>query len=233
MSTIRLPWAFLLIAAGSTFFASIAAQEPTESKAELSELEKFFAERTTTPEQVEAWRKKFPYRSLTERLAYEKRAGDAAPSLTAESKRILNETDQQFEDSRHWSYRATSLKMLHDLEVKEFIEKSGNGFSRMSPPGARYIEPQVPPELVLDKVAPLSAEEDSHPATTRLNGEAGSDLAAAPLLRLLPSRSEASEAHQINQRLFVDATNFGYVKSLDRVAGFVPVGFTVRTRLTL
>ena len=168
-----------------------------------------------TAAQVEAWKRKYPFQSIRERLQYE------APLVT-DATRAKSASHRGAEAS----IRAHSLEMLHSMEVEKFIQASGNGFERRpTPAGGHFLELPAPQPPEYARLAPLSAAEAEMLPTESLGDEViAADLpfAAAPLL---PLRRDLVGLNSHVVHNFADTPRFGLVKSLDQVAGFEPHAF--------
>ncbi len=185
-----------------------------------------------TPEQrvqVEAWRRQYPYVSLADRLKYEQpHREDAAPKLSPASERQMTALDGQYHVSGQWANRrARSLEMLHSEEVEKFIAAEGFGVRRMDmSPAPQYLPGHSSPPVDFVKVSPLSAEKSDLAATPFLLGEQDkAGKTRVEMLELLPTRSEIYSYHQQSLNTFASIQNFGHVKSVDQVAGFLPHAF--------
>lgn len=169
---------------------------------------------------VTEMRKLVPFKSLADRLAYEKSDEMAVPVLSPEAARRLDQRDKRDEVSVNrklpsWSrMRAESLRMLHEEQVKDFVAREGFGFSRMPRPGPSSIPLPRAPRLV------LASPEIVRPALEvpmRLP-EKESDKAASGVR--LPTEKALTAFHQTSEERFLDPNRFGYVKDREHVAGF-------------
>lgn len=171
-----------------------------------------------TAEQVLEWRKKFPFRSLADRLSYEAaRAPKTSPPLKPEVERMLSSNDNSTS-----KMRGESLRLLHEESVDDFVAQSGFGMSRMTFPlrSPHYFEtPEVKP-IPLAKMPDRSAD---GPQVFLPNSPAAA-AATGGATRLMPTSTEMESMHQIGAKLFASFLN-GYAKSVDQVAGFEPHAF--------
>jgi hypothetical protein len=183
------------------------------------------------------WRRLYPFKSLTGRLAYETRAktggagsvqkgrsderevaaGESSPEAAAR----WAEVERKVEGTDDW-LRAISLKHVHQSFVMQFINSPGFGFDRhLNTPRNSYIT--LPPsELIplssLDGASGDQSESRPGPQPTSQADElrlAASVSSDQPLWRM----------HQDGLINFVNALGFGYVRDRDHVAGFQPHGF--------
>lgn len=165
------------------------------------------------PGQVEAWKQRYPFVSIRERLKYEAPQSRDKPDV-----RTAAETARQ----ANWGdIRGQSLAMLHTMKVEDFIAASGNGFSRMRPPsGGRYLD--MPPAVNQEfaTVDPLSSDEAAIVPTTLLREEIVAANSPFAESGWLPTRIEASHLNSYAIHDFASPASQGLVKSLDQVAGF-------------
>lgn len=178
-----------------------------------------------TPEKFAAWRKQYGFQSLAGRLEYERRAKfETQPRLSVEAEKHLKQEEDP--DSRFTfasGIRAYSLEMLHTMEREEFIKRSGFGVSRMPNPGAESIEIEDDGPIPFATVAPPSAEEMNQPPQPLPTAQATkADEPARSVLSWLPTREDAANLHDSNRRFFANYWSYGWVQSVDRVAGFDP-----------
>ena len=171
-------------------------------------------------------RKKYPFESLSQRLAYEAaKKSDAPPKLSDETKEQLTKADVIFDQARKakvslWFVRSDTLRLLHEAEVEAFIARPGAGVSRVQP-GPSYLLGSPPRSL------PLASDEmirfrDAAP----VNLPATKNEAAARRF-FLPSVKSLNQLHTKGQWLFLMPRSFGYIKSREQVAGFLSHGFAV------
>lgn len=176
---------------------------------------------------VLAWREEYAYRSLSDRLAYERRLHNAPPPrLSKVSEEALAKYDE-YEKRQNWSPRARSLQLLHSESVAQFISRNDSfGYSRMIPYGPAYIEqrrPRYSPKLY--PAADLPDEEYA----VGLKPAAGA-APAAPEERMVEPGTpiqivEALQLHRDSRDAFLDPDDFGYIENIDRVAGFTSHSF--------
>jgi hypothetical protein len=172
-----------------------------------------------TPEQVLAWRKKYPFQSLAGRLDYEaERAPKASPPMKPSVSERL-ELEPHVGGSYLGAVRGESFRMLHEETVEEFVSKSDLfGISRLprAERGPRYYElPEAKP-IPLAKVAESS---DEGPVL-ELPATRDAARAAGGATRLMPTFNDAQWMHWAGTSNFVDRASFGYVKNIDAVVGF-------------
>lgn len=179
----------------------------------------------TPKEQLEAWKKKYAYQSLRGRLAYENKAIAPAKLSPAVAER-LKSVDEFYDRAIFQDRRAISLAMLHGENVDKFVKSPGFGFSRMQSPGPAYLQEERKIESIpLATASPLSEGDASLGLTTKLVDEAAAASPATNPWRM-PTTAEADRLHNNVKHSFAGALGFGYVKSVDQVAGFQPHGMT-------
>lgn len=178
------------------------------------------------------WRKAYAYQSLAARLEYERPHRDAAPPrLSQVSREVLEQADRYDANA---GPRAESLKLLHSESVLRFVARDDDfGYKRMPSIGPSYIELRGPREnLAFDKV-PEAPQTSVHPSTSGLTTN-DAEVAAVAQSRNVSGTAtpfsivEAREFHAYSRNEFLDPSRFGYVESVDRVAGFASHGFTWR-----
>lgn len=172
-------------------------------------------------EQVHAWRKQFPYRSMAERLSYEaERAPKTSPPMTKEVEQALNAPSWS---DRRESHRAYSLRVLHEEKVEEFIVRSGFGQGRMfnSDPMRPHIEelPDFPP-IAADQVSELASKTVNYGRKVSLPDTREAAQAAGGSIRLMPATAELDAMHTEGVSNFTNPVMYGYVKSRKEVVGF-------------
>lgn len=177
----------------------------------------------STKPNVEALRRRYPFISVAERLAYEndrEKSSKTAP-LPADSAKRLSEVENSVAGTRSFHPRAESLRLLHSSEVDSFINRPGFGMERMPRPGPYYLEmPAAPP-------IPFAAATDigndvGKPVQLQLTAKA----TPAGLSAQLPGVPNLYAFHHAGQMNFVNVIGLGYVKDRDHVAGFVGHQFT-------
>lgn len=172
------------------------------------------------PEKLQALRAAYPFRSLAGRLAYEAPYRNGAPPpLGKKSSELLEDSDRVIGWAGGLTHRGASLGLLHAQNVDAFTKSPGFGLSRMGLPGPIYLEQSTPEPIPFAEVAPLSTEEVSLRPT--------SSLASFPEARnpaknpwLLPVREDIDDLNAEARSVFASPNGFGYIKSIDQVAGF-------------
>lgn len=176
------------------------------------------------PEQVLERRKQYPLKSLAGRLAYEAdRAPKSAPPLTKEAEEALTTRADRASGSE---FRSNSLRLLHEEKVEEFVARSGFGAGRMifDPRSDQFYNlPEAEP-VPLAKVPESSG--DGRPLALPSTRDAAA-TAGGPM-QFVPSVAEMQELHTRGTDSFASPWSFGYVKSIDQVAGFTSHGFLSR-----
>jgi hypothetical protein len=171
-------------------------------------------------ETLEAWKKKYAFQSLSGRLAYEKSADRTPPKLGTEAAEHLKQIDQGREVFRNSDRRSISLALLHGENVEQFTKAPGFGFSRMPPPGPTYLrERPETPQIPFARVGPLSEDETSSVAAAPLPQTAGESSTATRAWKL-PAAEDALVFHRNSAMYFTQDDRFGFVKSVEQVAGF-------------
>ncbi|QDU25755.1 hypothetical protein ETAA8_08260 [Anatilimnocola aggregata] len=181
-------------------------------------------------EQIEAWRKQFPYVSLADRLQYENsHRADSAPKPEPTSKEP-SAKDKPAE----LSLRAKSLAMLHSDQLERFIANQGLGFRRMIAPAPEHLTVKPYQPIPFENVPPLAAEEAALTPTPFLHEDRNltGDVDLA-MLKLMPTRNEVARFHQGSEYWFLPVWGFGHVKSRDQVAGFIPHSFIEPPRMSV
>lgn len=160
---------------------------------------------------AEALRKKFPFESLTERLAYEKEQfGEPA-------KKTPNEQPDVRSILGFYGARGEGLRRIHSGEVAEFINRNGFGISRMPEPSPSMFHLPDPKPLPL---ATISVSDDIHqeapvslPADEKAKSNIGRRIA-------MPSTERLKNYAQQTAWHFSSPWFWGYVKDREHVAGF-------------
>jgi hypothetical protein len=172
---------------------------------------------------AEELRAKFPFESLDERLAYERKrmAGHeqhvtAAGSLTEAARQSLDAQESSIEMQRRFDLRTRALRELHSDRVAQFISQQGFGESRMIRPTPSHLElPEAPPVQLATVSSDAYAQEGVRaipiPATTDERGDAPDRLPSLAMLR---------EFHGNNRWNFLTVSAWGAVKSNKQAAGF-------------
>ncbi|MCA9068700.1 MAG: hypothetical protein KDA84_07245 [Planctomycetaceae bacterium] len=180
---------------------------------------------------VERLRKKYPFKSMADRLKYEaERNLQGPPKLTPSARKRIQLAEEKFEISKKSSFyfsnmRSRSLQMLHEKEVHEFINRPGAGLSRMPSPGPSYLQEMVPRDLPLASNEMIRTSDDvpvSLPATK---------VAASNRDVFLPSEESLVDFHQNGTEAFLATQSFGYIKNRNQVAGFQSHGFSFAPQL--
>ncbi len=172
------------------------------------------------PAMLNELRAAYPFRSLAGRLAYEAPYRNGVrPPLGTKSDAALEASDRSAQWGGILSHRGASLGLLHAQNVDAFIKSPGFGLTRMGTPGPSYLEsPQSEPIPFAD-VAPSSAEEARLPPTSTLVSFADvRNPAKNPWL--LPIVEDLDDLNEDARGVFASSNRFGYVKSIDQVAGF-------------
>lgn len=179
---------------------------------------------------VLAWREEYAYKSLSDRLAYERHLHDARPpQLSKVSQEALAKYDER-EKYQSENPRAESLKLLHSESVAQFVSRNDRfGYSRMVPIGPAYIELRRPTvDLRLARVsepqdAAYAVEPVSTAASAKTTPEERTVEPGTPIQIV-----EALDLHQASREAFLDPYQFGHIESIDRVAGFKSHSFSWR-----
>ena len=116
------------------------------------------------------YRKKYPYRSLRQRLAHEKRLPNnrPLPILTKETAKRLDDTDNpkgtwKSRSAYGATLRSQSLAMLHSDNVRRFITQEGFGIQRFGPPAPSMLELPEAKSVPLDTPPVASAKHFDDP----------------------------------------------------------------------
>lgn len=174
---------------------------------------------------VAVLKEKYPVQSLAERLAYEQAHADVEPPPLLDVARA--ELARLEGQAMFTNRRAEALRQLHTLEVETFAARLGAGVSRIVRPNEIYernLEPPRREPVEFVQLPPLSTEAATGVATTALGGEAA-ESAQTPLA-WLPTRTELRRMHYDGVSDFASPSTFGWVQSVDRVAGFMPHSFS-------
>jgi hypothetical protein len=182
-------------------------------------------------QQIEAWRKEYPYESVAGRLEYERPfRGAVQPALSKESESLLTKSETEPNDGMLrvvGSSRAYSLELLHSDKLDEFMKKDELGRGRFPLPGPVYLPvPPVKP-VPFAEVSPLSAEYVlDKPLALPTSPKGGRQPFNNPW-RLPPRQSltDLNLRSQFGWWGFVPPITLGSIKSVDRVAGFNSHGF--------
>jgi hypothetical protein len=171
-------------------------------------------------------RKKYPFESLSKRLAYEDRF-TAASNLRPEPK--LNEEAAKHLEAlevagarTHWGpgIRTKALEMLHSEQVEKFISREGFGLSRLPQPTVRNLELADSEGVRYPRYLLESSEDDKSEfqAPPRPNSSDANPWK-------LPARDFLLAYHLTGQFDFVGPSGLGLVRDRDHVAGFKPHQF--------
>jgi hypothetical protein len=160
------------------------------------------------------YRERYPFESLSGRLAYETRSRNsaapvwAAPVGTEGSSRLEHMEDRAHADFAVMRQRQWILQEVHESYVEQFIAAPGFGVGRqLRRPDNSTID--LPP----DEPIPL-ASFDPQASAAPPEGAAG-----APG-REVPDKASLWDAHEMNLLDFLNVPGFGYVRNRDHVAGF-------------
>ncbi len=172
-------------------------------------------------ELVEELRRRYPYESLSQRLAYEaERIRQdpnivSAPQLTDAAVKQLDDQEKMQSGHQLWDQRAESLRMLHTDEVEKFVGREGFGFGRMRAPepSMHYFQLPKGEPIPLATLSPLSAEQVG-------DAVALPRTAAAAGTSRMPSVEQVTTLHRAGMMDFVNPSFFGHVKDRDNVSGF-------------
>ena len=178
---------------------------------------------TTVKWSADALRAKYPFASLDERLAYERKRTSsikqhviAATPLTEAAKQSLDAQESSFELQRRYDLRTRALGALHSDRVAQFISQQGFGESRMVMPTPSHLElPEAPPVQFATVSSDAYEQEGVRaltiPATTAERGEAPERLPSLAMLR---------EFHGNSRWNFLTVAAWGVVKGNKQAAGF-------------
>ncbi|MGB7347398.1 MAG: hypothetical protein WBD20_24460 [Pirellulaceae bacterium] len=162
-------------------------------------------------------RQKYPFESIRHRLDYEPKAKRTKPKLTTQAHDWINELEGESTEHAYVKWpvdyvdaRADALETLHSDEVVAFINRDGEGVSRMPSIGAEYVLlPDISP-------VPIDAEETEPPPLLTNVGN-----------RYREKRNEFFALHADYRQDFAGTRN-GLVISANKVAGFAPHAVTHR-----
>jgi hypothetical protein len=172
---------------------------------------------------AEELRAKYPFESLADRLAFERKrlSGKpqqpaAEPSLTEAAKQSLDAQENSIEMQRRFDLRTRALHELHSDRVAQFISQQGFGESRMVRPTPSHLDlPEAPPvqfaQVSSDAYVLEGARSIAIPATTSERGDESGRL---------PSLSMLRDFHGNNRWNFLAVTAWGAVQGKMRTAGF-------------
>lgn len=179
-------------------------------------------------------RQEYPFESLRSRLAYENghpRLADVPPELSVQSSGKteagfltsagflasagdrLVQMELAIDEDGQARYRSLSLRKFHQSSVQHFIDSAGFGVGRMV--RFRGRDPQLPQPSPVPLPMRGPPDREGTPAP-RSPSQALADLQTPqPMVR-----DQLWGLHLTGAAGFVNADGFGYVKSLDAVAGF-------------
>ena len=179
---------------------------------------------------VEAWRKQFAYKSLANRLKYERRARKSEPPILLEQTRHWldrREDPNDFTNGRSAliaEQRSRALRLLHTATVDEFISATGFGVSRFPMMASSWLMmTNDDPPVSAEKVPPLSSASESNKELSlpvRSNATGSNPY-------LLPSNEQLVEFVLRSQTGFAYQSDFGDVKNVNEVSGFESHGFNL------
>ncbi|HVW02734.1 MAG TPA: hypothetical protein VHB77_20420 [Planctomycetaceae bacterium] len=171
-------------------------------------------------------RKEYPFRSLKARLEYEqkRRRAGAKPKLSESAEEHLKRLEERAGDS---NIRRDSLKLLHSDQVEKFVKAQGFGVGRMAvmEPSPSFLPSAESPQLALTRIP--RSDEDAGPTVELPAEEPREERADA----WSPSKRDLLWFADQSEELFASPWNLGYVKSVDRVAGFAPHAFIGKPEL--
>ncbi len=181
-----------------------------------------------------ALKERYPFESISERLAYEAKAVPRAtvarqtdPLLATPvlPDAALDRLDEQEQD-RHrswWIRRDDSLRIVHGSFIEQFIASPGFGVSRMPLPSPYSIEFAEEGRDALHRVERRPDIEGSP--------EPGATETFSDREKLLPSSTFnglLGTLHDESRQDFLDSDTFGYMRDRSHVAGFIPHAFEGR-----
>lgn len=178
--------------------------------------------------------KQYPFESIRERLSYEQdhpsltkhpvlanKAGDARPApeaATAQDR--LDQIERSVQDRELRSWRSHSLMHFHRSMAKHFANSQGFGVSRMRRPRQASLALDQPSPAPL----PVIPDPDSTPVPGLSQIETADVMDDGEIATRPVDAANAAEQlwgmHVASMTDFVNAEGFGYVRSLDEVAGF-------------
>jgi hypothetical protein len=180
-----------------------------------------------------AAKERYPFESISERLAYE---ANATPRASVEGQTnpllatpvlpdaALARLDEQEQDRhRSWIRRNESLRLVHGSYIEQFITSPGFGVTRIPLPSPYSIEFAEKGRDALHRVERRPDIEGSP--------EPGTALILSDGEKLLPSSSFKGllgTLHDESCQEFLDPYTFGYMRDRSHVAGFIPHAFEGR-----
>ncbi len=200
-------------------------------------------------------REQYPFASLRNRLAYEKKAHRRMSTLSSESEDRLSLEEDPSLDMRvkaaDFDPRMESLQMLHSNEVIRFITQEGFGFSRYTPPSITFLEledvcplPTDPKPKSIDAGNPVSLPNDEPTYYELAHGLRGQDREQHIQQRYeqwvekdnpfrLPTRTRLMAIHKQSKTEFAGWTRNGYARNIDQVAGFASHAVTSKPEIRI
>ncbi len=198
---------------------------------------------------TEYYRGEFPFRSLRDRLAYEKSLppNRAEPKLNTAAKTWLKDEDEPNNGLNYKdSLRSYALEELHSDQVRRFITQEGFGLARFEPPSPQMLAlPEVKPVRSSNAIA-ISSEHLESPRIDLPKDEPTTlDLIKPDLEKNLPEEKLEGILHdrysawaaqrnplhlptiprlltmnEDSYNSFASRSRIGYAKDIDHVAGF-------------
>ena len=166
-----------------------------------------------TVAKVARGRQQYPFVSLVDRLAYEQRAvASSEELLKSYDEAKLSAEQAEFDSSGYMRTRA--LKVLHNRSLFSFVAADGFGSFRM---------PAVEREPMFYLKQNPSAQPIPQPEMDESFDLATPDGGWQREPRIFEQETLRT-AHVANSQAFAAPISFGFVKSLDQVAGFQPHG---------
>jgi hypothetical protein len=178
--------------------------------------------------ELQELRDRYPYESLTDRLAYEVRPSEARAVVqlnagtSADGGKHENVTLRRIDPDEmlgRWDlsdrFRGPALERLHEHFVEEFIASPGFGIARRFDRPTKYI-------IEIRQIAPIPLPE---PDVRELSASAEtSEIVHLPQAGTEnaghPAAEKLEEMHAFSVIDFVNARGFGFVRDRDHVAGF-------------
>lgn len=204
---------------------------------------------------VQKLRIEFAYQSLRDRLAYENKGSKTSFRVTsqpisANKRPVISAVQTASSSSAEEQFRAKSLELLHQMEVRKFVDRNDFGIMRVRPPGPIYLRLEnkpVPFDIAPDwnEIGYGTIIEDlpSRVQELRMDDYVDRPFDAADKNewiarhrrelrhsnpKRLPSRDFLLELHGNAQSQFLSPKRLGHVVSIDRVAGFMGHGINRR-----
>ena len=189
-------------------------------------------------------RKQYPFENLTERLAYEREAKRKRIRLSNSADAWLNELESTRKSEPYTKVfspdfvaeRAEALKQLHSDEVVAFINREGEGLSRMPTYGVEYVVLPEAPAVPLAMKPPtmnVTTMNVTTNAVTMNTGTLDSMHKARPQQHHYArnhnqkTRTPFFDLHATYRKDFAASRN-GLIVDVDQVAGFAPHAITRR-----